>query len=73
MINAATDTVTATVPAGGGPEAVAFDPAGSRAYVANANSPTVTVIDTATSTATVTFDVGSRPARSASVPTPTSA
>ncbi|HEX4559236.1 MAG TPA: beta-propeller fold lactonase family protein [Mycobacterium sp.] len=58
-VEAASETVTVTVPpptvtttkVGGGPDAVAVSPDGTRTYVVNAQSNTVSVIDTATNTA----------------------
>ena len=44
MIDEATSTVTATVPVGVFPYEVAVDPATHAAYVANADSGTVSVI-----------------------------
>ena len=59
------DTIVATVPlpAGSGPTAVATSPDGTRAYVANAKSDTVSVIDTSTNTVTasVSLPTGSTP------------
>jgi len=52
----ATNTVTATIPVGGGyPTGVAITPDGGKAYVVNAVSSTVSVIDTATNTVTATI------------------
>ncbi|GAA2276814.1 hypothetical protein GCM10010430_73390 [Kitasatospora cystarginea] len=60
VINAATDTVTTTIPVGLSPFAVAFSPGGTRAYVTNTNSSNVSVIDTATDTVT-TLPFGTSP------------
>ncbi|MEU2877118.1 hypothetical protein [Streptomyces sp. NPDC007070] len=57
-----------TVPAGPGPEAVAFDAAGARAYVTDTDADTVTVIDTATGAVDSAFTVGSHPAGIAFAP-----
>ena len=61
MINTATNTVTATITVGATPAGVAVSPDGTRAYVTNYGSDTVSVIDTATNTVTATITVGSRP------------
>ncbi|MFI6585638.1 beta-propeller fold lactonase family protein [Embleya sp. NPDC050493] len=67
---AVTPTVIATVPVGAGPNFVAVSPDGSHAYVTNAGGgggpggpagTTVTVVDTATNTATGAITVGSGP------------
>jgi YVTN family beta-propeller protein len=54
VIDAATNTVTATISVG-----VAVTPDGSKAYVANTNS--TTVIDTGTNTVAATTPVGNAP------------
>src|SRR5207302_808905 len=54
-------TVVATVPVGDGPIGVAVTPDGTRVYVANINSSTVSVIDTATNTVVATVTVGPDP------------
>ena len=46
---------------GSGPYGVAVSPDGTKVYVANDNSNTVSVIDTATNTVTATVPVGSYP------------
>ena len=61
MIDTATDAVTATVSVGSYPLGVAVSPNGSRAYVANDGSGTVSVIDTATDAVTATVAVGANP------------
>ena len=53
--------VPATIPVGNGPNAMAVNPAGTYAYVANYNDNTVSVIDTATNTVTATIPVGHVP------------
>jgi YVTN family beta-propeller protein len=60
---AAPYTVTATIPVGEEPLAVAVDPATHTAYVANAgfDQASVSVIDEATNTVTATIPVGSQP------------
>jgi YVTN family beta-propeller protein len=58
---AATYAVTATIGVGGGPRAVAVDPATNTIYVANNYSDTVSVIDGATNTVTATIAVGAGP------------
>jgi YVTN family beta-propeller protein len=67
VIDAATNTVIATIPVGTQPAGVAVSPDGSRVYVTNANSPdfsqpgTVSVIDAATNTVIATIPVGTTP------------
>jgi YVTN family beta-propeller protein len=62
VIDTATNAVTATIPVGRFPFAVAVTADGSRVYVANNNSPgTVSVIDTASNTVIATIPVGSGP------------
>jgi YVTN family beta-propeller protein len=53
--------VIATVPVGTGPFGVAANPAGTRVYVANSGSNTVSVIDTTTLTVSATVPVGTQP------------
>jgi YVTN family beta-propeller protein len=55
VIDAATNTVTATVGVGNSPFGVAVTPDGSTVYVANAGSNTVSVIDAATNAVTATI------------------
>ena len=50
VVNAANNTVAATVPVGASPFGVAITPNGAFAYLAKAGSPTVPVIDTAGNT-----------------------
>jgi YVTN family beta-propeller protein len=61
IIDTATNTVTATVPVGLNPYAVAINPTGTRVYVTNYGDDvvlgTVSVIDTATNTVTATVPV----------------
>ena len=54
-------TVTATIPVGNVPQAVALNPVTNKIYVANFVSNTVTVIDGATNTVTATIPVGTSP------------
>jgi YVTN family beta-propeller protein len=61
VIDTANDAVTATIPVGNGPLAVAISPDGKKAYVANYQSDTISVIDTATNTVTSTVTVGDNP------------
>ena len=61
MIDAATNTVTATIPVGSEPYGVAVDPATHTVYVTNAGDGTVSVIDAATNTVTATIPVGAYP------------
>jgi len=58
IIDTATNTVTATVPAGNYPFGVAVTPDGTTVYVVNVGSGTASVIDTATNTVTDTVNVG---------------
>ncbi|MEU6016683.1 IPT/TIG domain-containing protein [Streptomyces sp. NPDC047515] len=51
----------AVIPVGSNPLGVALNPGGSGAYVANAASNTVSVIDTATNTVTATIPTGAGP------------
>ncbi|MSY45028.1 MAG: hypothetical protein F2686_05310, partial [Actinobacteria bacterium] len=57
VINTATNTVSATIPVGRDPFAVAITPDGTKAYVTNA-SETVSVIDTATNTVIAAITLG---------------
>jgi YVTN family beta-propeller protein len=61
VIDEATRMVTATIPVGYRPVAVAVDPAARTAYVANAGGGTVSVIDEANRTVTATIPVGGDP------------
>jgi YVTN family beta-propeller protein len=61
LINEATNTVTATIGAGSGPDAVGVDPSTHTVYVANFGSNNILVINGATNTVTATIGVGSRP------------
>ena len=61
VINAATNAVVATVTVGVLPAGVAFNPAGTFAYVANNGSNSVSVIDTATNAVVATVAVGIGP------------
>jgi YVTN family beta-propeller protein len=61
VINAATNTVTDTIPVGILPSGIAVSPDGSKVYVVNSNSNTVSVINTSTDTVTATIPVGSFP------------
>ena len=56
IIDTATNTVTAAVPVGGFPTAIAVTPNGAFAYVANSGSNTVSVINMATNTVTAPDD-----------------
>jgi YVTN family beta-propeller protein len=58
VINTANDKVTATIPVGSFPVALAISPDGSLAYVCNFVDGTVSVIDTATNTVTATVSAG---------------
>lgn len=63
VINLATNTVTATIPlpAGSQPAQVTASPDGATVFVANQNTNTVSVIDTATNTITSTIPGGTNP------------
>jgi YVTN family beta-propeller protein len=61
VIDAATNTVTATITVGTNPDGAAADPAAGTVYVANWDSGTVSVIDAATSKVTATIPVGGNP------------
>ena len=61
MIDTSTNNVTATVPVEKWPEAVAVTPDGTKAYMANSFSNTVSIIDTATNNVTATVPVGIHP------------
>ncbi|GAA5178654.1 hypothetical protein GCM10023322_06340 [Rugosimonospora acidiphila] len=61
VINAATNTVTTTIPVGNNPGGVVVDPAGNTVYVADFSDGKVEVIDAATNTVTTTIPVGSVP------------
>ena len=58
VIDASTNTVTATVSVGDFPFGIAVTPDGSRVYVANLSGNSVSVIDTGTNTVTATVPVG---------------
>ena len=59
---AAASPVTATIPVGTNPTAIAINPAGTFAYVVNVNSPSVSKIDLATNTVAATISsVGNIP------------
>src|SRR5712691_7769333 len=68
VIDTATYSVVATIPAGNYPSGVAITPNGAFAYVANFNSSSVSVIDTATNTVTATVGVGTGPSGVAITP-----
>ncbi|MFD5428912.1 YncE family protein, partial [Streptomyces sp. NPDC127084] len=61
VIDTATQTVVATIPAGDGPRGVAVSPDGTRLYVANFFDDSVSVLDTATDTIVATVPVGDDP------------
>jgi YVTN family beta-propeller protein len=74
VIDTATNTVVATIPVGVSPIGVAITPDGTRAYVTNEGSNTVSgtvsVIDTATNTVVATIPVGPGPFGIAITPAP---
>ena len=57
VIDTTTNMVTATIPVGRGPFAVAVSPDGSKVYVTNEDSNSVSVVDTATNTVTATIPI----------------
>jgi len=61
VIDTATNSVTATIPVGAQPFAVAVPQHGGRAYVGNQGDDTVSVIDTATNIVIATIPVGGIP------------
>ena len=62
VIDTASDTVTTSFATGTNqPAVVKFSPDGSRAYVVNNGSDTLSVIDTATNTTIDTIPVGHQP------------
>jgi YVTN family beta-propeller protein len=61
VIDTATNTVSATIPVGGLPNAVAVTPDGSKVYIANVNSRNVQVIDMASNTVIATRESGGEP------------
>jgi gliding motility-associated-like protein len=60
-VNATTNTVVNTIQVGGGPSALSVSPDGSRLYVVNTESASVSVINTATDQVITTIPVGSYP------------
>ena len=69
VIATATNTVTTTIPVGGGPSRVAITPDGTKAYVSNQYDGTVSVISTATNTVMGSaIPVGSSPSGVAITP-----
>jgi YVTN family beta-propeller protein len=61
VIDAATNTVVATIPVGNGPWGAAVTPDGTQAYVTNNADNTVSVIATASNTVVATIPVGPGP------------
>ena len=61
VVSTATNTVTATIPAGAAPYGVGVTPDGSKVYVTNNGSNTVSVISIATNMVITTVSVGSQP------------
>jgi YVTN family beta-propeller protein len=61
VIDAATNTVVATIPVGNQPDQVAVTPDGAHAYVTNFFDSTVSVIATASNTVVATIPVGFAP------------
>jgi YVTN family beta-propeller protein len=61
VIAMATNEVIATIPVGSEPGGVAVTPDGSKVYVANSLSNTVSAIATATNTVIATIPVGANP------------
>ena len=64
VIDNATDTVTATLPAGSGPWAMAVSADGATLYVGDTASSSIAVIDLATGAITATIPAGSTPSQS---------
>ncbi|MGC5124300.1 hypothetical protein ACPXBE_25875, partial [Escherichia coli] len=58
VINAATNTVTATIAVGRNPFGITLSPDGSKLYVVNSADATVSAVNTATNTVTATIAVG---------------
>jgi YVTN family beta-propeller protein len=63
-IDLSTNTAATNIPVGTGPVGVTVNYAGTRAYVSNQQSNSISVIDTATNTVVATIPVGSQPASS---------
>ena len=61
VINTASNTVVATIPAGSQPVGAGVSPDGARVYVTNTNANTVSVINSATNTVITTIPVGTAP------------
>jgi YVTN family beta-propeller protein len=61
VINAATNTVVATIAVGTHPNNISINPDGTKVYVTNQGSNSVSVITTATNTVTASIAVGSAP------------
>ena len=61
VIDAATNTVVATIPAGAAPDGVAVTPDGTQVYVTSFQNNTVSVIATASNTVVATITVGNEP------------
>ena len=61
VINAAADTVTATITVGHHPQGLAVTPDGSKLYIANYVDSTVSIINTAANTVSGSVKVGSGP------------
>jgi YVTN family beta-propeller protein len=61
VIDTATNTVTATVPAGNTPYEISASPEGKKVYAANWRKGTVSVIDTSENNVTATVDTGASP------------
>ena len=68
VLNAATNTYTATITVGSAPLGMALSPDGSTLYVANHDSNDVSVINTATNAVTGTIAVGRGPFAMAILP-----
>jgi YVTN family beta-propeller protein len=68
VIDTATDTVSATITVGHGPEGAAVTPDGAHTYVTNNTDGTVSVIANATGTVSSTITVGTAPVGAAITP-----
>lgn len=61
VIDSASMTIEATIPAGAGPHGVVIEPTGQRAWVTNLYDDTVSVIDLSTNQTVSTVAVGDKP------------
>ncbi|WNG94086.1 putative Ig domain-containing protein [Mycobacterium sp. ITM-2016-00318] len=68
VANTLDGTLIATIPVGDSPQGIALNPAGTRAYVTNVLSNSVTVINTTNNTLVTTIAVGTWPSDAAVTP-----